>query len=394
VTCAAQAFAQDCTAEDADIFQTARRARTIVADYNDLHRIHRDDLARNEAFARATDQELPWRFDFAGIVSNRSTFGFEVCTNQGPREANIGPLSAGGLFSVDVYDWGVGVEAFALLVNESLQVAPTEEQTRTEDGGFRDPVGLANIQVAEAIYGGRITAHDWASVVVGYIETGELDNNPGDDGLALDAPANRQTRNGRFYLGAGSPFADTSLHIIFEPEDVDSDIIELRADAVPLQKDWKMVGVAGAAYIEDESQVTLDLGVADAFDSLTLVTATEFNPVRLRHVRGRVDWDGGPETILRSKNPQTDQENAMRLALDLGAFAELSYFNSRHLEEETGRDHVWGAAFGGTLRPDATILMGQIDLWFGVNRPAELARVSNFVDHWQMGVRAHGRFGL
>jgi hypothetical protein len=394
------AVAQDCTAADADIFSTARRARTIVSDYNEMHRIHRADLARNEAFARETDQELPWRFDLAGIVGTRSTYGFEVCTNEGTKSASVSPIYAGGIFSLDFYNAGFGVEAFALLVSDALKVSPTEEQTRTEDGGFRDPVGLASVNTQETIYGGRLTLHDWGSLVMAGIETHPLTNNAGVDGVVLQLPETPHATDGRMYVGLGSPYGDTSLHLVFAPSDVATDIIELRADAVPLPADVDALlgadarGVVGAAYIDDESQVALDLGLADAFGFLTLVAATEFNPVRLRKVRGRVDWDGGPEIILREENPETGEENAMRLALDLGAFAEVSYFNSRHLEDDTSRDHVWGTAFGATFRPDATILMTQIDFWFGVNRPSELARVSEFVDHWQTGVRVHGRFGL
>jgi hypothetical protein len=388
------AAAQDCQAQDSDIFRTARRARTMVAAYTEMHRVHRADLARNEAFARQTDQELPWRFDLVGIATNESTFGFEVCTNRGPWGASVGPMSVGGLFSVDVYEWGVGVEAFALLVDEVLQADPTEAQTRTEDGQVTDPTGVATASAAEVMYGGRLTLHRWASVVVGYIESGSLNNVAGDDGRIIQLRAADTSRQPRWYVGAGSPLGDTSLHLVFEPEDVSADVVEVRSEAIPLPIDFDAVGVAAGSYIADESQVVLDLGLAEAFDVLTVVAAGEFNPVRLRSASARLDWAGGPQMILRDADPDTGRQSAMRLALDLGAFMQASYFNSRHLDEQTGRAHVAGAAFGLTARPDATILMGQLDLWFGLNQPETLARISEFVDHWQMGVRFHGRFGL
>jgi hypothetical protein len=395
----AEAVAQDCSARDADIFSRARRARAIVADYNKLHRVYRADLARNRAFfKRETGKDMPWRFDLAGVISTKSTFGFEVCTNRGPWGASINPLSAGGLLSVDIFDWGVGVEAFGLVVSNSLKADPTEAQTRTPDGGFREPVGLAYVNETQAIYGGRLILHDWASLVVGWIESAPIDNQPGRDGRVIDAGELSSEYSQRWYIGLASPFGDTSFHILYEPEDVSSDLIELRAAALPLPIDFDAVGVLGVAYIEDESQVALEMGVDRVFDFLSLNSQLEFNPIRVRALKARVEWDGGPELILRSEDsdpsPQVDNSGALRLALDLGAFAEATYFNSRYLEERTGRDHVFGAAFGLSARPDATIAMLQIDLWTGINRPAELARISDFVDHWQFGARFHGRFGL
>lgn len=46
------------------------------------------------------------------------------------------------------------------------------------NSGYRDPAGLANVNAQEIIYGGRLTLHDWASLVVAAIEAQPLTNNP------------------------------------------------------------------------------------------------------------------------------------------------------------------------------------------------------------------------
>lgn len=383
----ATAHAQDCGAADADIFRTARRSRAIVADYNRLHAIHRADLRRNEAFARRTNQKLDWRFDLAGVIAVRQTLGFEVCTNQGEWDANLSPFVAGALLSVDVYDWDMGVEAFVLQSTDVLNASYTDAQMLAAGDENTPSPDVANTQAGEYMSGLRLTRHEWASLVFGYIGSMPLENYPGDDGRVILTGAGDNVRDDRIYLGLASPYGGGSFDLLFEPGDVATDIVALRFDALPMPEHFGR-GVVGASYIDDESQPVLDLGVDHAFDFLTVNLATEFNPIRLRSALARADVEGGPELVLHQG------ETAARLAVDFGAFGEVSYFNSRHLEEQTGQSDVWGVAFGGFARPDITILMSRIDLWFGVNRPDELARISDFVDHWQVGMRFHVRFGL
>ncbi|AWV90911.1 hypothetical protein [Bradymonas sediminis] len=386
------AFAQTCPSEDADIFQSTRRARSIIADYNRLHRVYREDLERNRLFLeREAGKAMNWRFDMAGVFSNTSTFDFEACTNRGARDARAGTMTGGGLASIDLYQLGVGLEVFGVFVGNSVNAVATGD-------GYQDPVGLASVQENEAIYGARLVLHDWASLVVGWIETGTVQNYPGDDGLIVAAGDAQSRARQRAYIGVASPFGDTSLHLLYAPEDIQSNLIALRAEALPLPVDFEAVGVAGLAYIEDESQLTLELGLAQIWDTFLVSSEFEFNPLRVRSLRARAEWTGGPEKVVRAEDtdpsPQVDTSGVLRVALDLGVFAEATYFNSRHLEDQTGEDHAFGTAFGLTLRPDVTILMLQIDTWAGVNRPDELARVSDFVDHWQFGMRVHGRLGL
>jgi hypothetical protein len=387
--CPASASAQDCAS---DTFQTVRRARAVVAQYEAFHDRHRADLARNEAFAEQTGQPLPWRFDLAGLVGFQQTFGFETCTNMGPWGAKFTGMQLGALASVDLYSVGVGLEAFYLLAPVNLVASPTVDQTRTEDGGFAEPVGLANVSAGERIYGGRLTLHRWASLVAARVESRPVSNVEGVDGRIIEIPLEPAGRP-RYYLGIGTPLGGGLLHLLFDARDVATDVVGLRFGEIPLPTPH-FDGVAGAAYLRDEQKVTLELGVTNVFELFTFTAQTEMAPVRLRSVVARVDWSGGPQKVVRSTDPQTGEEHAMRLALDFGTFAQVSYFDSAHVEAVVDRRRLLGTRAGLTVRPDATILMMQLDFWFGLNDPAELSRISDYADRWQVGVDVHGRFGL
>ncbi len=381
------AHAQDCGAADADIFRAARRSRAIVSDYNTLHDMHRDDLRRNEDFARRTHQKVPWRFDLAGVIALRETLGFDVCTNKGRWDASLTPFMAGGFLSFDENEWGVGFELFALQSSLVLSAVPTDaQQLAQQDPNNTDTIHMASVSDGESMVGGRLVLQEWASVVFGYINTIPVSANAGSDGRVIKTGPGT-TSHDRVYLGLASPYGESSFNLVFDPQDVGTDVAELRFAGLPFPADLAK-GVVGVSYIDDEKEPVLELGAAEAFDFLSLTTATEFNPLRLRELDARVYWDGGPEMILHSG------DDALRLAVNLGAFAQVSYFNSRHLEEQTGRSDVWGIAFGGYARPDVTILMTRFDVWFGVNRPDEIARISDFVGHWQVGMRFHMRLGL
>src|SRR5690554_6229906 len=191
------AFAQTCASQDADIFQSTRRARSIIADYNRLHRVYREDLERNRLFLEhEAGKAMNWRFDIAGVFSNTSTFDFDVCTNRGPWGASAGAMTGGGLASVDLYQLGVGLEVFGLFVGNSLTAVKAVEP----GGGYQDPTGVASVQENEAIYGGRLVLHGWASLVVGWIETGTLQNYPGDDGLIIDTGGAQSRARERAYI--------------------------------------------------------------------------------------------------------------------------------------------------------------------------------------------------
>lgn len=81
-------------------------------------------------------------------------------------------------------------------------------------------------------------------------------------------------------------------------------------------------------------------------------------------------------------------------ALDLGAFVETSWFQSRYLLERHEGPGVWGVYTGFFVRPDLTLLMGRMDFFVGVNRPERVARLTESADNWELGLRLHGRLGL
>ncbi|MCK6547759.1 hypothetical protein L6R52_18045 [Myxococcota bacterium] len=383
-----------CPSGDEDVFRVARRSRRVAADAAALLAANRDDLARNaRLYHLQTGEEMPWSFGLAGLVERTQTYGYDVCTSLGPWTGDLVPLRLGAIASFELPRVGVGVEAFVMLVQDRLTVTPTEAQTRTPDGGFREPTGLATLYVDDVMYGGRVTLFDWASVVGGWIETKDVRNVVGEDGREITVGPLGERASGRLYLGAGIPRYSVFTHVLFEERDVAAEQLEVNFERIPVPGVDFLVGTAGVGWIDDESQVFVELGAREIFGILSAEVSFEHRPVALRHARLRADWDTffGREPTARVERPELAEP---RMGIDLGAFAELSWFGSRWLEEQTGRGGAVGGSFGVFARPDITILMTKLELLFGVNGPEELAAFSQAAGHWHVGFRLHGRLGL
>jgi len=341
-----------------------------------------------------TGREKPWSFAVAGLIDWDNTFGFDACTNQGPWEAKHNPLMVGGVASFKLESIGLGVEAFALLAIDRLEAAPTLAQTTTPDGGVKDPTGLANIRQDQSMLGGRLSYRDWATVVGGIIQDGGVENTVGEDGRELIYDGDQNKNPDRIYLGAGVPRYQAYTHIIFDAQDVRADQLELRIDALPLPY-YGLTALVGLGYIEDESEVVVDLGVGNILKVFSIDVGFEHRPFQLRHARLRAELDsswGWEPADLKAIEPGL--EAYPRFAFDTGAFIETSWFQSRYLEEQTGQTGAWGVSFGAYVRPDLTIWVNRIDIVAGVNQPEEIERLSEAAGHWHLGVRIYSRFGL
>lgn len=390
----ARAQEPSCPTSDEDVFRVARRSRRVAGDAAALLAANREDLARNaRLYALQTGERMPWSFGLAGIVERRQTYGYDVCTNLGPWTGDLVPLRLGAIASFELPRVGVGVEGFVMLVQDRLTVTPTEEQTRTPDGGYREPTGLATLYVDDVMYGGRVTLFDWASVVAGWIDTKDVRNVVGEDGREITAGPLAENTSGRLYLGAGIPRFSVFTHVLFEGRDVAAEQLELAFERIQIPNVDFLVGTAAVGWIDDESQLFLALGARELFGMLSTEVSFEHRPVALRHARVRADWDTffGHEPTTRVERPELAEP---RMGVDLGAFAELSWFGSRWLEEQTGDRGAFGGSFGVYARPDITILMTKLELLFGVNSPEELAAFSHAAGHWHVGFRLHGRLGL
>ncbi len=280
------------------------------------------------------------------------------------------------------------------MVVDRLVASPTELQLYAPDGNVRDPVGMASLRGEQSMFGGRLQFRDWASVVAGSIRAAPIENYPGDDGRQLASDAVDSTEPNRLYLGLGVPRYNVHAHILFDPNDVTPDTLDVRLNRIPLFY-YDLFGQFALRYIEDESQLTLELGVQNIAGFLSVDVGFEHRPVNLRHARIRADWSAfsGWDAVELAEI-QPGLEAYPRFGFDYGAFAETAWFQSRHLREQTGDGGVWGMYAGFFVRPDITILMGRLDIFFGVNRPEHIERLSQSADHWEFGVRTHGRFGL
>lgn len=394
-TIAATGYAQtpSCPNANDDAFAVARRSRRVVSDYQDLHRIHREDLARNEAlYVRQTGEPMPWRFALAGVVDWSRTFAYDVCSNQGPWQGSLQPLRLGAVASLSLPRLGFSLETFIVFVQDRIVADPTAEQVRTPDGMVRDPTDLANVYTNETFYGGRLTVLDWATMVGGYIATAATQTVVGEDGRELFVGGQTLAPRGRVYLGAGIPRYHVFANVLFDDADIEADQLGLELDRLPLPW-WSLEAIGAVAWIDDERQATLTLGVGNILGLFTVETAFEHRPVALRYARLRIDWD----TSFGSEPPDgivPPEQAQPRFAFDLGTFAELSWYGSRYMQEQTGKGGAVGAYAGFYARPDITLLMAQLDFYFGVNRPEVIDRLVQAAGHWQVGVRLHGRFGL
>jgi len=378
-----------------DAFSMARQARRIVADYQNLHETHQDDMQRLALlYSLQTGRKKPWSFSVAGLVDWDNTFGFDACTNQGPWQAKLNPLMLGGVASFELDSIGLGVEGFALLAIDRLEATPTTAQTMTADGGVKDPTGLANIRADQSMYGGRLSYRDLATVVTGVISSAPVENTVGVDGREFIFDGATDAEPDRIYMGAGIPRFNVYSHIIFDEKDVRADQFEIRAERLPLPY-YELNGLLGIRYLNDEGQLILDLGVGNILKIISVDISVEHSPFNLRHARLRADfdksWGWEPEDLTKI---EPGLEAYPRFAFDMGAFAETSWFQSRYLEEQTGNTGAWGVAVGAFVRPDLTIFVNRIDFLVGVNQPERIENLSEVANHWNFGVRLYSRFGL
>lgn len=393
---AAPATAQTsgCPDVDDDAFAAARRSRRIVSDYEALHGLHWADMARNEAlYVRQTGRSMPWRFGLAGVVDWSRSFGYDVCSNLGPWTGSLQPLRLGAIATLSLPRIGLDVEAFAMLVQDRLVASPTEAQVRGPDGTVRDPVDLANVFTSEAFYGGRLTISDWVTVLGGYIRTAATQNVVGEDGRRLIVGGETAMARDRAYLGAGIPRLRLYTHILFDAEDLETDTVGIELDRLALPW-WSLQAIAGVAWIDDEQQLTVKLGVGNILGLFTVEFAVEHQPFALRYARVRVDWETSFGQEPPARGTVAPEDAQPRFAVDIGTFAELSWFGSAYMEAQTGQSSAPGVWAGIFARPDITLLMAQIDLFFGINRPESIDRLVQAAGHWQVGLRLQTRFGL
>jgi len=387
--------AQDaCSGVSFDAFSTARKARRIVSDYERLHSVHAHDMGRLKLlYSSQTGAEKPWSFGVAGLVDWEQQFGFEACSNLGPWTATLNPWTLGSIGSLEINSIGLGFEVFGLWVFDRLEASPTEAQTRTDDGGFRDPVGLASVRSDESMVGARLTFRDWATLVGGWIQSEPLQRVVGEDGRELIV-GSQEVLPDRIYLGAGVPRFNLYSHVIFDERDVQLDHAKIGIQGFPIFV-HALTASAALGYIGDEEQVVLGLGVGNILGHFSADISLEHDSPRLRHARVRAEVDkswGFEPDDLRAIEPGL--EAYPRFAFDVGAFADLSYFQSQYLSEQRGLDGLWGTSFGAYVRPDITIFVNQIDFYFGVNTPERIERMSEGADHWYLGVRLYSRLGL
>jgi hypothetical protein len=393
-TLPAAAGAQTCPSVDTDVFRAARRTRRVIADATALLATHQADQARNAAlYRRQTDAPRGVRVALAGLLDRTQTYGFAVCSEQGPWQGDLIPLQLGAVASVELPAAGLGLEGFALLLQDRLAASPTAAQTRGPDGAPREPTGLASIAVDDLVVGGRVTLLDWVSVMGAWVQTRALQNVVGDDGRRLVSDALVTDRSGRLYLGLGVPRYAVTAHVLFATQDVAADKLELAVEQLPLPGLDGPTGAVAVGWLDDERQLTLTLGVRRVFGFLSTEVAIEHRPVALRHARVRADWSTffGHEPTGRAATP--DQVEP-RMGVDVGAFAELSWFGSRWLEAQTGSDGEVGTHLGVFVQPDLTLLMTRLELRVGVNEPDALALLSEAAGRWFVGFRLHGRLGL
>lgn len=383
-----------CPQVSVDAFSMARKSRRIVADYEKLHNVHMQDMRRLDLlYSAQTGREKPWGVGFAGYLDWQKNFGFESCTNLGVWDASLNPWTAGGIATFNLANPDIGVEVFSLLTIDRLEASPTDEQIRTPDGGFRDPTGLASVRQDEWMVGGRLSYTDWLSVVGGLIQSGPIQNITGEDGRQFVWSDSGEKPQDRVYLGVGVPALDLRAHLLFETEDVAPDLLELDLRGYWLPYD--LLAIAGVAYVEDEGQVVLNLGVGNILGFLTTDLSLEHSPFGLRHARVRADlgksWGFEPEDLAQI---EPGLEAYPRFAFDAGGFVETSYFGSDYLQKQTGGEGVWGVNFGGYVQPDLTIWVNRMDIFAGVNQPEQISKLSDLRDHWHFGVRLYSRFGL
>ncbi len=330
----------DCSDGQADLFSVARKSRRMIADYQRLAAIHVDDMERvAELYRSQTGREKPWSAAVAGVVDTNTIYGFDACTNRGEWSADLNPFMVGGILSVDLNTLGIRSEVFGLLVIDRLIASPSEAQMG------REPSGVANIREEQFMFGGRLQFRDLASVVAGGIQSGRIQSVVGDDGREMVSGAVDSAAGDRVYLGLGVPRYGAYAHILFDPNDVATDALDLRVSGIPLFYDG-LVGRFALRYLEDESQLTLALGVENIAGFLSVDVGFEHRSVNLRHARIRADWSAftGWDSVELSEM-QPGLEAYPRFGFDYGAFAEAAWFQSRHLREQTNH-----AGVGGCMR--------------------------------------------
>jgi hypothetical protein len=430
-----------------DAFRSARRARRILADYEQLESYYTRDLVNLDPAYMAMLGELPeHRVAFSPVVETTAVPDMRVCTTDGSRSSTLS-MSRFALFGEYTWrKWDVGLRAFYVRGIDSMSFQ--------EAAGFEVPEGEEDangtIQFQQGLLGARLMLTEWSAVTIGRIRETSIRTTPAIDGATVPpdvfpAESTEGASSDRLYLAVEVPRWGLGTDILLDPRDERLDTLSFGIDDLPIPG-TPIRGDAFAGYIEDEDQIVTSVAVSKLLRFFEIGAGVEYRPFRLRHARFRVEVSSegikgqapegdeaaepapGAEPAPESDAPEAEGDSGagatsrgpstrgdapgdeppgpderpaerregafeLRVYLDTGLFWEGTVFNSRYLEEQTGRSWVWGAAGGGWFGVSGPVMSIYVELSVGANRPRLLERISETVGRGDFHAQLNWRIG-
>jgi hypothetical protein len=187
-------------------------------------------------------------------------------------------------------------------------------------------------------------------------------------------PAERlSTASQRAVFSLGSPGAHLSQTAIFGSDrPIETLYVDLHEFPIP---STKADVSALVAYVSDEKETFSGIGAGYRYGILRFAgdTAVEYNGVRLRHARGKVEFGGG--------------NYVSGLYAGFSLYLAGSVFNGRYLLEQTGKSAVPGIDFGMKVLMAFPYLSFGAEIEAGANRPEILTLFAGSVNSPQLSAR-------
>lgn len=410
----ASAVAQDACggrgAEALDVLAVSRRARSVLQTrgrFDAEHTIEQAVIRGAQARHAGEGGRLPRRtyyFEWMGETSELS--GYELCTSDGQLKA-AGLAGGWNGFALGVRDWEADWSARIFLVYTGDSISPDDFRAdpNAEGPQFSDEI----LGTGQAFYGLTAQYTEWAALTLGVTQESRtlFDIRTQDGQTTSDSSLDlvEGSGNRRLYLGVGVPKLFANVDLIVDPGAKGLAYSFFGVRDLPMffvDMDWS--ATAGVGNYTFEDQFLSELGTRYALFGGKLTPAVdlafEWRSPRLRSARARLDaalagdWKMPRGFLTDNKNPRIDLADLITwFGAGVGAYGEVSVYNSAYLEDVTGRSMARGWLAGGWGMLSSRVMTLRMDVFGGVNRVETLTRLADAVDRREFGLKVHLRFG-
>lgn len=443
-----QAQAQSkCRGGGNDAFNTVRRARMALEDYTIVNREFEKDLKLMNMATEVHQIKDPPRFRiYGGPMADVVMFPLmPSCTTTGVYPADLQQTRLGILVGIDELKWGLSLRYIYSDYGSKLDGIlpsnmPTDQMESPEQRDARR-FSASTGQTTQAL---RLQLTPWFALALGQITYQPVSVGKGaDDGTKLTDIEQVENDSTHDFVRVEIPIADLSLDFVFGESRQAVETLYIDLKNLPLMV-VPMTASIKTAYLSDENQtytmigfdwinplptqktyyehklvnpstnhnqqttpqakkeqkfakelseqpVSRAINISQTTHRVGMDVATEFNSINLRYVRLRTDlnYRAFERKLNKLENIFIGQPY---VSVELNW--EASVFNSRFMQEQTGKRYVLGTGGGLSMGLGVRFMAIYLDTRVGYNRPEVLNRMVQAVDTPEAAINLRWRVGF